>query len=103
MDLRFAVCRTREARVHFLGGKSKSGYPNPKTDFAFFWVNPKRDHESIKSTLRADSSDPIQIRSFGIHNLNGFLGKDLKKVFLTSGFSRKKMVRKVQMPYIYDF
>ena len=51
-------------------GKSKSGFPNPKTD-----------HESIKSTLRVDSSHEIQ---------SGFGGKDLKKVLLTSGFSKKK-------------
>ena len=37
-------------RVPFLG-KSKSGFPNPKMDFAFVWANPRRDHESIKSTL----------------------------------------------------
>ena len=37
-------------RVLFLG-KSKSGFPNPKTD-----------HESIKSTPWMDSSDQIQIR-----------------------------------------
>ena len=37
-------------RVRFFG-ESKSGIRNPKTDFAFFWANPKTDHESIKSTL----------------------------------------------------
>ena len=72
-------------------GKSKSGLPNPQTDFAFFWANPKTDHESIKSTLRVDSSDQIQIRIFEIHNLSVFLGQDLKKVFLTRGFSKKKL------------
>ena len=70
-------------------GKSKSGFPNPNTDFEFFWANPKTNHESIKSTLRVDSSDQIQIQIFEIHNLSVFLGKDLKKVFLTSGFSKK--------------
>ena len=60
-------------------GKSKSGFPNPKTDFASFWANRKTDHESIKSTLRVDSSDQIQIRIFEIHNLSVFLGKDFKK------------------------
>ena len=74
----------------FFFGKSKSGFPNPKADLAFFWANPKTDHESIKSTLRVDSSDQIQIRIFEIHNLSVFLGKDLKKVFLTSGFLKKK-------------
>ena len=59
------------------------------------------DHESIKSTLRVDSSDQIQIRIFEIHNLSVFLGKDLKKVFLTSGFSKKKNGTQ-QMPYMYD-
>ena len=51
---------TNEDKGCVLGGKSKSGFPNPKTDFAFFWAN----HESIKSTLRVDSSDQIQIRIF---------------------------------------
>ena len=62
-------------------GKSKSGFPNPKTDFAFFWANPKTDHESIKSILSVDSSDQIQSRILEIHNLSVFLGKDLKKYF----------------------
>ena len=44
-------------RVPFLG-KSKSGFPNPKMDFAFVWANPRRDHESIKSTLLVDSFFP---------------------------------------------
>ena len=39
------------------------------------------------------SSDQIQIRIFQIPNLSIFLGKNLKKVFLTSGFSQKKKVR----------
>ena len=42
-------------------GKSKSGFPNPKTD-----------HESIKSTLRVDSSDQIEIRIFEVRNLSVF-------------------------------
>ena len=37
-----------------------------------------------------DSSDQIQIRISEIHDLSVFLGKDLKKAFLTSGFSKKK-------------
>ena len=42
----------------------------------------------IKSTLWVDSSNQIQILIFEIHNLSVFFGggKDLKKVFLTSGF-----------------
>ena len=39
-----------------------------------------------------DSSNQIQIPIFEIHNLSVFLGgggKDLKKVLLTSGFSKK--------------
>ena len=51
------------------------------------------DQESIKSTLRVDSSDQIQIQTFEIHKLSVFLGKDLKKVFLRSDFSKKEMVR----------
>ena len=77
-------------------GKSKSGFPNQKTDFAGFFLggggaNPKADHESIKSTFSSDSSDQIQIRIFEIHNLSVFfLGKDLKKVVLTERFFEKK-------------
>ena len=39
--------------VFFWGGGvgSKSGFPNPKTEFAFFLANQKTDHESIKSKL----------------------------------------------------
>ena len=39
-----------------------------------------------------DSSNQIQIPIFEIHNLSVFFGgggKDLKKVLLTSGFSKK--------------
>ena len=73
--------------ARFLGESKCGSVPNPKTDFAFFWVNPKTDHESIKCTLRVDSSDQIQIRIFEMQNLSAFSGKDLKKVFLASGFS----------------
>ena len=72
-------------------GKSKSGTPNPKTD-----------HDSIKSTLRVDSSDQIQIRIFEIHNLSGFF---LEKVFEKSIFVKElfeKKNGKQQMPYICD-
>ena len=64
------------------------------------FLNPKTDHESIKSTLRVDSSHQIQIRIFEIHNLNVSWGKDLKKVFLTSGFLNKNGTQ--QVPYMYD-
>ena len=54
-------------------------------------ANLKADHESIKSTFSSDSSDQIQIRICEIHNLSVFfLGKDLKKVFLTERFFEKK-------------
>ena len=69
---------------------SKSGFPNPKTDFKCFWAYPKTDHEFIKSTLRVDSSDQIQIRIFEIHNLSVFLGKDLKSIFDKRFFAKKK-------------
>ena len=65
--------------------ESKNGF------CGFLGANRKADHESIKSTLRVDSSDQIQIRKFEIHNLSVFLRKELKKVFLTSG--KKEMVR----------
>ena len=50
------------------------------------------DHESIKYTPLVNSLDQIQIRIFEIRNpVNPgiFLGKDLKKVFLTRGFPNK--------------
>jgi len=84
----------------FFCGKFKSGFSNPKTDLAFFSSNPTTDHESIKSTLRVDSTDQIQIRIFEIRNLSVFGGKDLKKVFLTSGFPNKNGTQ--QVPYRYD-
>ena len=86
-----------DVRVRFFGkiqiriSESKSGFPNPKTDVERFWAYPKTDHEFIKSTLRVDSSDQIQIRIFEIHNLSVFLGKDLKSIF-DKQFFAKKMV-----------
>ena len=82
--------------------------PNPdfriqKGIFHFWGTNLKTDHEPIKSTPRVGSSDHIQIWVFEIHNLSVFLGgKDFKKVFLTSGFSKKKKNGTQQMSYIYD-
>ena len=61
---------------------------------------PSTDHKSRKSTLWVDSSDQIQIRIFEIHSLNVFGGKDLKKVFLTSGFPNKNGTQHI--PYMYD-
>ena len=49
-----------------------------------------------------DSSDQTQNPIFEIHNLSVFLGKDLKKIFLTSGSSKKKKKGTQQMPYMYD-
>ena len=76
--------------MRFFLGKSKSGFSNPKTDFSFFWANPKTDHGSVKSTLWVDSSDQIQIRIFEIHNLSVCLGKDLKKSIFDKRFSEQK-------------
>ena len=53
-----------------------------KKKAVFLWVrflvkiqfpNPKTDHESIKSTLKVDSTDQIPIRIFEIHNLSVLL------------------------------
>ena len=83
-------------------GKSRSGFPNPKTDFAFLGANLNTDHESIKSTLRVDSLDQIQIRIFEIHKLSVF-GKGFEKsIFDKRLFEEKKMVRSRSMPYMYD-
>ena len=79
--------------VKYLNSTGAFFWENPNPDFRiqkrilrFFWANPKTDHESIKSTPWEDFSDQIQIRIFDIHNLGVFLGKDVKKVFFTSGF-----------------
>ena len=73
-------------------GKIQIRISEHKSGFCVFGgTNPKADHESIKSTFSSDSSDQIQIRIFEIHNLRGFfLGKDVKKVFLTERFFGKK-------------
>ena len=39
---------------------------NPIMDFLFLGANPKKDFQSIESTLRKDSIDSIQIRIFWI-------------------------------------
>ena len=59
-----------------------------------FLVKQMADH-----TLRVDSSDQFQTGIFEIHNLSIFSGKDLKKVFLTSGFPNKNGTQ--QMLYMY--
>ena len=66
-------------------------FPNPKTDFTFFGANPQTNQpiKLIKSTLWVDSSDQIQIRIFEMSQSERFLGKDLKKSILTSGFPNK--------------
>ena len=70
-------------------GKIQIRISESKNGFCVFGL--KADHESIKSTFSSDSSDQIQIRIFEIHNLSVFfLGKDLKKVFLTERFFGKK-------------
>ena len=68
---------------------ARAFWENPKTDFVFWGANPKTNHESM--VLWVDSSDQIQIRIFEIHihNLSVFLGKDVKKIFLTGGFPNK--------------
>ena len=89
-----------DVRVRFFGkiqiriSESKSGFPNPKTDFECFGAYPKTDHEFIKSTLRVDSSDQIQIRIFEIHNLSGFFLEKVfeKSIFVKELFEKKKMV-----------
>ena len=71
-----------------------------KNGFCAFLANLKTDHELIKSTIWVDSSNQIQIRIFEIHSLRCFLGKDLKKVFLTSGFPDKNGTQ--QMPCMFE-
>ena len=92
----------KKTKGAFFGENPNPDFQVQKRSFRFWGANPKTDHELIKSTLRVDSSDQIQIPIFKIHNLSVFLGKDLKKVFLTSGFSKQKNGTQ-QMPYMYDF
>ena len=87
--------------MRFFGKIQIHDFRIQKRILRFWGANPKTDHESIKSTLRVDSSDQIQIQIFEIHNLSVFLEKDLKKVFLTSGFFQKKNDAH-QKPYMYD-
>ena len=91
-----------QARVLQSNGMTQGAFfgENPNSDFRiqkrilrFGGANPKTGHQSIKSTLRVDSLDQIQIRIFEIHNLSFFGGKDFKKVLLTGVFSKKKKVR----------
>ena len=54
--------------------------------------------------LHLHFSDQIQIRIFEIHNLRVFLGKDLKKAFLTSGLSSIQIIGRVFLnPYLSCF
>ena len=75
---------------HLLRGKSKPWFPNPKTYFES-WIHKNQ------STLWVDFSD--QILRFTIW-VGFFLGgrgagKDLKKVFLTSGFPDKNVTQQM--------
>ena len=72
-----------DVRVRFFGKIQKR-------ILSFWGAYPKTDHESIKSTLRVDSSDQIQIQIFEIHNLNVFLGKGFKKNTFDKRFFQKK-------------
>ena len=76
---------------YFIFGKIQIRISESKNGLCVFSATPKMDHETIKSTLWVDYSDHFQIRNFDIHNLNVFLGKHLKKVFLTSGFPNKNV------------
>ena len=70
-------------------GKIQFRISKSKNRFRVFWANPQTDNEFIKSTLWVDSSDQIQIRIFEISQSERFLGKDLKKSILKSGFLNK--------------
>ena len=76
---------------HLLRGKSKPWFPNPKTYFAFFWANPKMNRESIK--INSHSEWLSQIKFWDSQSEPVFFcgggGKNLKNVFLTSGFPDK--------------
>ena len=58
---------------------------NPNPDFRI----QKKGYESLKLILWVDCSDQIQIRIVENHHLSVFMGKELKKVFLTSSFRTK--------------
>ena len=89
------VCRLSYmwSKGAFLGG-------NPKTDFAVFWVNPKTDHESIKSTLRWI----LQIKSksgFLKFTIWAFFWERIWKKYFWQAVCGKKNGTQ-QMPYMYD-
>ena len=74
-----------DVRVRFFGKIQKR-------ILSFLGAYPKTDHESIKSTLRVDSSDKIEIRIFEIHNLSVFFGKGFEKSIFDQRFFEKKVV-----------
>ena len=69
--------------VHFFG-KIQIRISESKNGFCVFLG------KSIKSTLRVDSSDQIQIQIFEIHNLNVFWGKGFEKSTFDKRFFQKK-------------
>ena len=84
------------ASTPYVGWGSRVLWKNPNPDFRiqkrisrFLGANPKTDHESIKSTLRVDSSDQIQIPIFEIHNLSVFLGGGGGKGFEKGTFDKR--------------
>ena len=89
LEKRFLLCRVKakntdknmKLRVRFFG-KPEKGFLNPQTDFAFF--------EGIQTPY---SRGILRIKSkSGVLRFTTsafFLGKDLKKVLLTSGFPWK--------------
>ena len=82
-------------------GKSKSGFPNPKTDFAFFWANRKTDHESknvhTEGGFFGSNSNP----NFRDSQSERFFGKGFEKSIFDKRFFKKKNCTH-QKPYMYD-
>ena len=72
------ICSYIETEGAFFLGKSRSGFPNPKTN-----------HESIKSTLRVDSLDQNK-SGFLRFTTERFLGKGLKKSIFDKRFFEEK-------------
>ena len=68
-----------------------------------FWASPKTDQESLKSTLRMDSSDQMQIHIFEIHHLSVYSGKGFENSIFDQRFSvfRTKTGYWQQVPYMY--
>ena len=83
----------------FLGGKSKSEFPNPKTDFAFLGGKSKNGSwiHKINTLGGFVGSNPIRSLRFTIW---AFFGKGFEKSIFDNRFSEQSGTQ--PMPYMHD-